>query len=103
MEVVWKRVTARNGAQFVRHVVPAVMKPARVLWNEIIGFLFLCFTVIFGFQAGRHVWNWLYPDPSLPADGPADLGRFLIAAFCTSLTGYFAVTSFWRARKISRS
>ena len=78
------------------------MKPARVLWNEIIGFLFLCFTVIFGFRTGRYVWALMRPDPAA-ADPMSDLGRTLIAAFCTALTGYFAITSFWRARKISRS
>jgi len=98
---VWNRVTARHGREFVKHVVPAVAKPVRTLWNEVIGFIFLCFAVIFGFRTGRYVWVLLQPDA--PPDATAHLGRTVIAGFCTLLTGYFALTSFLRARKISRS
>lgn len=96
----WKRLTVRHGAQFVKHVVPAVVKPARVLWNEVIGFVFMCLGVIFGFKAGK-----LYLDfaSAGPDDQGASLARFLLAGFCTALMIYFGATSFWRARKISRS
>lgn len=93
-------MTARSGREFVKHVVPAVLKPARTLWNEVIGFIFICFAVIFGFRAVR-----LYLD-FLRATGEAasaDFFRFVVAAFCTLLMLYFGVTSFLRARKISRS
>src|SRR5690349_14379988 len=50
---VWKQLTARHSREFVKHVVPAVLKPARTLWNEVIGFLFICFAVVFGFKAVR--------------------------------------------------
>jgi hypothetical protein len=98
--VAWKRVAARHGAQFVKHVVPAVAKPARILWNEIIGFLFLCFGVIFGFKVVH-----LYLDfARAVADekGPSLL-RFAIAAMFTAVMLFFAASSFLRARKISRS
>ncbi len=81
--------------------MPAVIKPARTLWNEVIGFIFLCFSVIFGFRTGHYAWSWFQTDPS--ADASGHVGRMLVAGFCTALTGYFAVTSFLRARKISRS
>ena len=96
----WKRVTVRHGAQFVKHVVPAVIKPARVLWNEVIGFLFMCLGVIFGFKAGQ---LYLALGSATPDDEVAALGRVALAGFCTLLMLYFGVTSFWRARKISRS
>ena len=97
---VWKHLNARSGREFVKHVVPAVLKPARTLWNEVIGFIFICFGIVFGFRAGR-----LYLDFSRNAgeDGSADFFRFVVAAFCTLLMLYFGVTSFLRARKISRS
>ena len=84
----------------MKHVVPAVLKPARTLWNEVIGFLFICFAVIFGFRAVR-----IYQDYSKVASGESgdDLVRLIIAGFCTLLMLYFGVTSFLRARKISRS
>jgi hypothetical protein len=70
--------------------VPAVIKPARTLWNEVIGFIFLCFGVVFGFKAVRYA-----------LDGEA--GRLVFAVFCTALMLWFGVGSFLRARKISRS
>lgn len=97
----WKRVTAEHGRQFIKHVVPAVVKPARTLWNEVIGFIFLCFAVIFGFRTGHYAWSFMQPAPSEDVTG--HLGRMIIAGFCTLLTGYFAITSFLRARRISRS
>ena len=90
----------RHGRAFAEHVVPAIITPARTLWNEIIGFVFMCFGVIFGFRAVR-----LYLDFSrgTAETAGADFVRFVVSAFCTLLMLYFGVTSFLRARKISRS
>ncbi len=100
MRVCGSNSTARSSREFVKHVVPAVLKPARTLWNEVIGFVFICFAVVFGFKAVR-----LYMDFSRSAGeaAGADLVRFVMAAFCTLLMLWFGVTSFLRARKISRS
>jgi hypothetical protein len=97
---VWKHFTVRSGREFVKYVVPAILKPARTLWNEVIGFVFMCLGVMFGFRAAR-----LYLDFSrgTAETASANLGRFVLAAFCTLLMLYFGVTSFLRARKISRS
>ena len=94
-EMVWKRVTARHAGQFVKHVVPAVMKPARVLWNEVIGFLFLCIGVICGARV-----IGLYRDF---ANGAGHVFNVIMAIGFTLLMLYFGITSFLRARKISRS
>jgi hypothetical protein len=80
----------QQGRLLVQHVLPAVLKPARTLWNEIIGFLFLCFAIIFGIQAGRYF---------MAGDGV----RLFFAGFCTCVMAWFGVSSFRRARKISRS
>jgi glycerol-3-phosphate dehydrogenase len=56
MEAVWKHFTVRHGREFLKHVLPAIVKPARTLWNEVIGFLFLNFAVIFGYKTVRY---WL--------------------------------------------
>jgi len=97
---VWKVLAARGGREFMRHILPAVIKPARTLWNEVIGFIFICFAVIFGFKSLR-----LYLDfaGGVGEKASADFVRFAIAAFCTLLMLWFGVTSFLRARKISRS
>jgi hypothetical protein len=97
---VWRHLNARSGREFVRHVVPAVLKPARTLWNEVIGFIFICFAVMFGF---RTVHLYLDFSRHTGPGGGDDMGRFLLALFCTLLMLYFGITSFLRARRISRS
>lgn len=90
MKAVWKRLTIRHSREFLKHVIPAVLKPARVLWNEVIGFLFLVFGVIFGVHAVRY---------AIASDTP----RLFVAGFCTFVMVWYGVSSFWRARRISRS
>lgn len=81
--------------KFYEHVVPGVIKPLRVLWNEVIGFIFLAFAVLAGFQAFR-AWRGF--------DGSADsLFRLTLAGLFCLIMGAFGVSSFVRARKISRS
>ena len=92
-------MSAQSGREFVRHVVPAVIKPARTLWNEVIGFLFLCLAILFGSGAVR-----AYMAMGTGAkDDYGDLLRFAGTGFLTLVMLYFGVTSFLRARKISRS
>ena len=96
----WKRLALRHGKEFVKHVAPAVIKPARTLWNEVIGFIFICIAVMFGSRTVR-----LYMDyaASAPADKGTTMGRLVLASFCTLLMLWFGFTSFLRARRISRS
>ncbi len=101
---VWKHLTVRDGRQFVRHfgthIVPAVLKPARTLWNEIIGFVFFCLAVYCASGAVRSYLKLA----SAPADEATGIVfRLGMSIFCTLLMLYFGVTSFLRARKISRS
>jgi hypothetical protein len=93
-------MTVRHGAQFVKHVVPAVVKPARVLWNEVIGFVFCSLGVIFG---SKSVQLFLDFSRAAAEERGMALARLVLAASCTLVMLYFGVTSFWRARKISRS
>jgi hypothetical protein len=81
--------------QFVHHVVPGVMRPLRILWNEIIGFIFL---VLAGWMVPgtiRSVRQLDTPDGSI--------FRVLMFIGFGALMAYFGVTSFLKARKISRS
>ena len=83
----------------MKHVVPAVLRPARVLWNEIIGFFFICLAVLFGSGTVR---AYLAMNAG-PNEDFGDLLRFIGTAFLTLLMLYFGVSSFLKARKISRS
>jgi hypothetical protein len=93
----------RGGVQFVRHVVPAVLKPARTLWNEVIGFFFLCFAVVFGFKTARYALDFAHASTSKTEGAGDELLRLVMAGFCTLLLSWYGVTSFRRARKIARS
>jgi hypothetical protein len=104
MEVVRKLPTIRQGVQFgrefTRHIVPAVLKPARTLWNQVIGFLFLSFSVIFGLKTVRYGMDYVKAGSQV---GPGELIRLAMAGFCTFLMAWYGISSFLRARKISRS
>ena len=95
----WKLLSAHGASQFVKHVVPAVVRPARVLWNEIIGFFFICLAVLFGSGTVR---AYMAMNSSSKQDF-GDLLRLIGTAFLMLLMLYFGITSFLRARKISRS
>jgi len=105
--VVWQRRAIRNGVTavkhgrvFVKHVVPAVMKPARTLWNEVIGFIFFCIGVMFASRTVRLYMDYM---AAAPAEKGTTMGRLVLATFCTLLMLWFGLTSFLRARRISRS
>jgi hypothetical protein len=77
--------------KFIKHVVPSVIRPLRVLWNEVIGFVFLVLA------AGGLVYTWKeVQQPESPV-------TVAVPVVWTLVMGYFAVTSFMRARRISRS
>ncbi len=69
----------------------AVTRVARILFHQVMGFLFLCFGVFIGSKAVHE-----YRQYSL---GQADRNRFLLAAVFAIIFVYFGLSSFWRARK----
>ena len=82
-------------SRFMRHVVPSVIKPLHSLWNQVIGFLFLIFTVFSTGYVVRAVRDF---------DGNLEgLFRIALPGLFGLVMGYFCVSSFLRSRKISRS
>ena len=82
-----KSVKISQAQQFAQHVVPEVVRPARVIWNQAIGGVFLLFAVSFAAYAVMQAHN--------PA---ARVG----AIFLCLVMAFFSVTSFLKARQISR-
>jgi hypothetical protein len=81
--------------KFLHHVLPGVVRPLHVLWNEIIGFLFLVL-------AGLAVPSLIRTVRAF--DGAAEgLFRIVLTVMFALVMVYFGVASFLRARKISRS
>jgi hypothetical protein len=85
-----QRVAVRQGRAFLKHVVPAVIKPVHSLWHQVIGFLFLSLAVICGFRSVsfyRH-GQWVQL-------------AFIVVGMLLLLS--YGISSFLKARKISRS
>jgi hypothetical protein len=81
--------------KFLTHVLPGVLKPLRVLWNEVIGFVFLAL-------AAWTIPSTLRTAREFDGDAAGFLKLLLGATFGLLMAG-FGVFSFFRARKISRS
>ena len=80
---------------FLRHVVPGVIRPLHALWNEVMGFLFIVIAAGAGVYVIRAIRNF---------EGDIEgLFRIVLPALFGLVMGYFGVSSFLRARKISRS
>jgi hypothetical protein len=80
--------------QFIRHVLPAVIRPLRVLWNEIIAFIFFVLAIVVGFNTWRNF------NQGQNSGNPALL---LMGGGFALMLLYFGVSSYMRARRISRS
>jgi hypothetical protein len=81
--------------QFLAHVVPGVIRPLKVLWNEVIGFIFFVLAMVWIPSTIRLIREF---------DGrPAALWSVVLAVGWVGLMCYFAISSFLRARKISKS
>lgn len=86
---------SRVGREFVRHILPQIIKPIRTLWNEMIGFVFLCLAAV---PIPRTVRD--YRQYTETGDG---LFRIVLSALFITLMAGFGIHSFLRARKIARS
>jgi hypothetical protein len=81
--------------EFVRHVLPGIIKPLRALWNEIIGFVFVCLALL---PLPRTINQWRQFNET--GEG---LSRVAISLCFIVMMGTFGIHSFLRARKITRS
>jgi len=74
--------------KFVEHVIPAIVRPVHIVWNQAIGFVFIVLAIVFGFRVVR---------------GKEPLGIQVVAGLFVLLIAWFGISSFWKARKISKS
>ena len=81
---------AKQAGKFVKHVLPAALKPVHSLWHEILGFVFLVF-------AGTASWKVIHNQDTL---GPVQLAILILFIVVMAVYG---VSSFLKARRISRS
>ncbi len=74
--------------KFWHHVIPGVVRPIHILWNQVIGFFFIVLAIVFGYRVVR---------------GKEPFGLQLVGALFVLLIVWFGISSFWKARKISKS
>ena len=96
----WQRQAIRQGGKFIRHVVPAIAKPIHSLWNEVIGFFFLCFAGIFAIRAVSYYRSYRHAPPD---QAFGDLMRVILTVFFALVMASFGISAFMKARRISRS
>jgi hypothetical protein len=81
--------------RFLAHVLPGVIRPLHALWNQMIGFLFLVLAASPIPSIVRNVRTYQSDSESL--------FRIVLSSSFAAVMLYFGITSFLRARKISRS
>jgi len=89
-EVVAGKNMGGQAGKFVKHVLPAAVKPVHSLWHEVLGFCFLVVAGIAGFNVVRH------RDTMTP-------GKLALILPLIVVTAAYGVSSFLKARRISRS
>ena len=80
----------RNSSKFVKHVVPAAVKPLHTLWHEVLGFIFLAFAGMAGFRM------WQDRATMSPV-------KFVMIGLFVLITAGYGLSSVLKARRISRS
>lgn len=77
--------------KLLQHVLPGIVRPISILWNQIVGFFFLVLAALPIPSAYRS-----YHDPE-------GFPRLAMSLLFIVLMGSFGISSFLRARKISRT
>jgi hypothetical protein len=81
---------AKQSGQFVKHVVPAAVKPLHALWHQVLGFVFLVFAVLSGWKV------WTSRDTAAPA-------MLVIAIIFVIVMAGYGISSILKANRISKS
>lgn len=77
--------------KFLQHVIPGVIRPIHILWNQVIGFVFIVLALL----PAHAIWrDW----------GKNDAGpRLALEVIFGLLMAGYGIHSFLKARKISKS
>jgi hypothetical protein len=77
--------------KILQHVLPGVVRPLHILWNQIIGFFFIVLAIVPAPSAVRS-----YRDPE-------GFPRLVMCVLFSGVMAAFGISSFLRARRIARS
>jgi len=87
-------VKLSHAQKFAQHVVPEVVRPARIIWNQAIGGVFVLFALLFFGNAFRY-----FDSKTGVINSPVGLAFSLFLALVMT---FFGITSFLKARRIGR-
>lgn len=87
-------VKLSHAQKFAQHVVPEVVRPARIIWNQAIGGVFLLFALLFFGNSFRY-----FDSKTAVIHNAVGLGFSLFLGIVMS---FFGITSFLKARRIAR-
>ncbi len=83
-----------HARQFVKYVLPAILRPLRIVWNQVIGFMFVCMAVIATWRTIPIIREF---------DGEmATLFRLALSLIFIGMMAGFGIYSFWRAHKVPK-
>ncbi len=80
--------------RFARETLPEAVRPARILWHQLIGFLFIVLAVAPARFEYKAITNF-------KGDGKSWTEVVMAGIFIVFMTGY-GISSFLRARRLSR-
>ena len=89
-----RHVNADHARKFTEHMMPHVIRPAQVIWNQAIGLIFLVLAVS-ALSKSYNAYRALGSDPNSSFQLFVSL-LFGVPMLC------FGIASFMRARRISR-
>jgi hypothetical protein len=88
-----KHANVDTARHFTTHVVPEVTRPARIVWNQAIGFLFFVLAIPAALK-GLQLYRNLDTDPK------GSFGIIISAIFVVVMVS-FGISSFLKARRIA--
>ncbi len=89
-----KSVKIEHARRFATHVVPEVVRPARVIWNQAVGGVFLLFALLFFGYTVKYI-RALNTDSGNPV-------ALAFSAFLGVVMLFFGIGSFRTARRIGQ-
>ncbi len=89
-----KSIKVEHARKFATHVVPEVVRPARIIWNQAIGGIFILFALLFFGYAVKY-FRALHSGAGNPV-------ALAFAAFLGAVMLFFGLSSFSKARRIGQ-
>lgn len=84
-----KSVKISHAQKFAQHVVPEVVRPARIIWNQAVGALFLVLALMFFGYA-------------VSPSARANIVALALSVFMGAVMTIFGIDSFLKSRRIGR-